>query len=685
MGELRPQTTLFCAVIAFAIALSTLLRERKLVQWLFTAFAMDIAFWYASQSFYAFFQSPIWVRMTGLSTVLLPQFAVHLFQAFIPSTERIWEPKLTKVSTALSIPTLALVLSPYQEHPLVLGSLYFYVFGILAAALLHLARRGHQSLSRAIRDRVRFLVVVGMLATTFTLADFLSFLGVTLPPIGAVLSIVFLFVLSESITRSRLIDLYEIAGQLLVSTALAFCLAGIFYFFVTVIGRLHTMYLNAVLAAIVFLVLFEPLRNEVERRIHQFFFRERRALETSIVELRRRLAHVLEIDEMIETLLIGLERSRRATSCACYLRDQENHGFDLAGAIGSTVPQRIEAFAARPLLDKLQKGAFSLEEAAQKGDAAFHAAAATLGQLQNSVLIGIRSEEEALIGFICIADERVGDAFTPEEIALLEPIGTQIGIAIANSKIYARMKEQDRLAALGAMAAGLAHEVKNPLGSIKGSAQLLEELISPQDPSAREFIGIILEEVERLDKVVGSFLDYARPHAGTPIPLDVNAAIRRTLQILASQHHEKIEVQVELDEELPHAQIDPEKFRQVMLNLLQNAIHAIDGHGLISIVTGIGHNMRLMWSGASNESSEEKGSRLIEISVRDTGPGISQKVLKNLFIPFFTTKEQGTGLGLAISQSIIQNAGGTIDVQTHSGAGTTFTIKLPAADPHHPA
>src|SRR6202044_25729 len=135
------------------------------------------------------------------------------------------------------------------------------------------------------------------------------------------------------------------------------------------------------------------------------------------------------------------------------------------------------------------------------------------------------------------ADDRVRAPFTPEEIALLETVAAQASVVVANSRVYSRMKERDRLAALGSMAAGLAHEVKNPLGAIKGAAQLLEEGGSGahEDPTASEFVGIILEEVNRLDRVVGSFLDYARPHAGNPIPLDMNAAVRRTVQILSSQ------------------------------------------------------------------------------------------------------------------------------------------------------
>jgi signal transduction histidine kinase len=250
------------------------------------------------------------------------------------------------------------------------------------------------------------------------------------------------------------------------------------------------------------------------------------------------------------------------------------------------------------------------------------------------------------------------------------------------------------------MAAGLAHEVKNPLGAIKGAAQLLEELDGSVqgDGTSQEFIGIILEEVNRLDRVVGSFLDYARPHAGNPIPIDVNAAVKRTVQILSSQRtDDEIEVKLDLAEPLARVEIDPEQFRQVLINLVQNAIQAMDGHGRVTVSTSVRRSNKAARpasppserailsrpDGGSSPSisrrSQSDEAELIEVSVRDTGPGISQKVKKNLFIPFFTTKERGTGLGLAICQSIVQNAGGTIEVQSQAGSGTTFTLILPSA------
>jgi signal transduction histidine kinase len=711
--DLRARTTLFCGVIAFAIALSMLLRGRRMAHWLFASFSGCVAFWYVSQSLAGLLEEPArsrFDRATAVLTVLLPQFAVHLFHSITPLEAPASSgtgARLPKIAAMLGVPMLAVALSPYQNAPaairaLALGGVYFYVFGLLAAALTSLWRRGEKSSSRAIRDRIRFLAAVGALAMTFSLADFVAFLGINLPPIGAVLAVVFLFVLAESLTRPRLADLYELSGRLLVSTALAFALAGIFYVFITYIGRFGAMYLNAVLAAIVFLVLFEPLQTEFETRINRFFFRERYDLESSVGELRRRLAHTLEIEEMIQVVIAGLERSRRVTTCAVYLRDQDANGFDLVGGVGATAQARLESLAMRPLLELLTLS-MSLEELANEADSTPGAreamapvltAAEALGPLKSSVVLAIRGDTDELVGLLCVADDRVKDAFTPEEISLLETVAAQMGVAIANSQIYNRMKERDRLAALGSMAAGLAHEVKNPLGAIKGAAQLLEEVaqsVKDQDPTTNEFLGIILEETDRLNRVVGSFLDYARPHAGNPIPLDINAAVRRSVQILTSQKANDVEIRLELGDLLPRASIDPEKLRQVLLNLVQNAMQAMNGEGRVTITTGHRRAPRSAWvtsppTGSGRLPSKDgprpgkEDVEVVEISVSDTGPGISQKVLKNLFVPFFTTKEQGTGLGLAISQSIVQNAGGSIHVQSQPGAGSKFTITLPASD-----
>src|SRR5262249_27695051 len=155
----------------------------------------------ASQSLAGFFQADLWERVTGVLTVLLPQFAIHLFQSVVPLEAGTTRPRLARFAAIVGVPVLALAVSPHHDRSFARAPVSTCVFGRPAAPSLPLAGRGQRSPSRAIRDRVRFLVVVGAAATTFSLADFLSYLGVHLPPIGAVLSIVFLFVLAESVTR----------------------------------------------------------------------------------------------------------------------------------------------------------------------------------------------------------------------------------------------------------------------------------------------------------------------------------------------------------------------------------------------------------------------------------------------------------------------------------------------------
>jgi two-component system sensor histidine kinase HydH len=451
------------------------------------------------------------------------------------------------------------------------------------------------------------------------------------------------------------------------------------------------MYLNAVLAAIVILVLFDPLRDRVAEQTQRLIFRDRFDLERSVADARRRLVHVLELDELGPIVTTALEQSRRVTKAALYLRDQDRTGFNRLASLGSNTSAHVEMATARALLDRLVKGPVSLEEV--KRDAqerksrgertdmadAILSAAAVLGSLADGgVVLPIGAENNEIIGLLVVADDRVRDAFSPEEIALLDTLATQVGVVIQNSQLYQHMKERDRLAVLGQMAAGLAHEIRNPLGAIKGAAQLLAEPApdaKEMDPNAHEFIGIILEEVERLDRVVGSVLDLARTNQGSLVATDVNAVLRRTLQVLSTERSSRdLTVNVQLEAALPRVVMDPEQLRQVVMNLYRNASQAMLGRGTITIKTRVrpGSGSALPGMGAQTEP-------YVEIIVTDTGPGISQKVLKNLFLPFFTTKDKGTGLGLAISQGIAQAAGGRIEVQSYEGKGTTFAVILPAA------
>lgn len=693
MSNIRTQTTLVCGALAIAIAVSAVLRGRvRPVHLLFGGFAADIGLWYLSQSaFFGLSQSPAWQTPIAILSVALPQFALRLFEAVVPHEDGT-RPRLLRVATVLLLIMLPLaVLLPLRpEWSSLRVATFLYVFALLTAGLYTLGQRGKRSPSRDTQRRVRFLVVIGAAAGLASLFDFAWFLTESLgwPPVGAVLSIVFLFLLSEALRQERLLDLYELLARLLVATAVAFLIALIFYFLAVELGQFKTMYLNVVLAAIVVILVFDPLRDRVEAAILRFF-RERFDLESSIALLRRRLVHILEVEEMGSIVMTVLDKSRRVTGAGLYLRDQDGTGFDLLSSLGSRVPRRVEVATARALLDRLEHGPLAFEEVerelrerAERGEpddagAAVIAAAAVLGNLAHGVAIAIRDEARELIGLLVVADDRARDAFSAEEAALLQSASAQIGVVVENSRLYGQMKERDRLAVLGQMAAGLAHEIRNPLGAIKGAAQLLAD--PPEgvmiDAASREFLGIILEEVDRLDRVVGNVLDLARPHEGAGVPTDVNAIVRRTIQIMSAEPgSEELKLELILDPAVPRVAIDPEQLRQVLMNLLRNASQAMKGHGKVTVSSRVrfGRGTR-SGTGASSDDP------FVELTVADSGPGISQKVLENLFMPFFTTKEKGTGLGLAISQRIVQGAGGRIEVRSYEGKGSTFAVILPAA------
>src|SRR3954471_8968104 len=693
--DLRTRTSLFCGVLALAIAVSVLLKGKpRLPQLFFTGLAGDIGLWYLAQWLYHVGRSDLWARWTAVLAVLLPQFAVHLFESIVPEPGRL--SPLKRVATILMVPMLVLVLTEHK-HGLVRGAVFLYVFGLIMAALWTLAIRGERSGSRAAQLPLRFLGFIGALAGLFSLADFFWFIGAPLPPVSAVLSIVFLFVLSESLTRERLVDLYDILWQLLVSTALAFALAGIFYVFVVLFGGFETMYLGAILAAIVILVLFEPLRNKAENYTHKAFFRERVDLERAIGRARAELVHVLQVSELQSVVISALEGSRRATGAALYLPDPLGSDFALVSSFGPLAPSRIDVVTARPLIERLtasssivlEEVSFKFVETRRAGwtpeaeaDERLLTAAEALGPFKQAVCLGVHGERQDLLGILLLVDDRVRDAFSPDEVALLESLAVQVGVVIENSRQYRRMQERDRLAALGQMAAGLAHEVKNPLGAIKGAAQLLGDPAhdTKLGKADMEFVSIILEEVERLDRVVGSVLDYARPSKGDAGAVDVNAVVKRTLTVLASDRTEECELRTELTESLPPVRADAEQLRQVLINLVRNAVQAMGGQGTVQVVTRLRSERS---SAALGRDPAAPPTDWIEIAVRDEGPGIAPQVQKHLFVPFFTTKDRGTGLGLAISQRVVEEMGGRIEVVSRPGAGSTFSLVLPAVlEPH---
>ncbi|NOX97129.1 MAG: HAMP domain-containing protein, partial [Nitrospirae bacterium] len=244
-------------------------------------------------------------------------------------------------------------------------------------------------------------------------------------------------------------------------------------------------------------------------------------------------------------------------------------------------------------------------------------------------------------------------------------------------KLEEELRRKDRLAALGELSAGVAHEVRNPLGIIKSSAQVLQNRLKDKEVKSRELISFIIEETDRLNKVVTNFLDFARPQKPNLEKRKIIPILDKTLGLVKIQFSERnIKVVRNYKKGLPPAMIDEDLMSQVFLNLITNALQAMSEGGILTVTVRLKVENQKFKTEDKNSSTE---TNFIEISFRDTGCGIPETELSKVFNPFFSIREGGTGLGLSIVHKIIETHGGEISVESQVGKGTTFTLKLPVA------
>jgi two-component system NtrC family sensor kinase len=267
------------------------------------------------------------------------------------------------------------------------------------------------------------------------------------------------------------------------------------------------------------------------------------------------------------------------------------------------------------------------------------------------------------------------------------------------TEAYIELVQAERMASLGHLAAGVAHEIGNPLGAVLGYISLQKR--RGGDP---ELIDGLEREARRIDRIVRGLLDYARPGSAVPEAIDINGSVVEVVKLLREQGWlVNTRVDLDLGDDLPMIMADSHRVDQIFVNLLRNAETAMGGEGTITVVTraeryepaqqlairraddppgvNYSHLRRARNRSARSAHALEPNSEVVRISVVDTGPGIPDEILSSIFDPFFTTKGpgEGTGLGLAIVAGTVAEMGGRIEASSHPGGGAEFNLWLPTA------
>ncbi|MCP4005204.1 MAG: GAF domain-containing protein [bacterium] len=499
-----------------------------------------------------------------------------------------------------------------------------------------------------------------------------------LPRVGTLLPpLLYLYAGYLHLARVRVADLRQLMGNAIALTLMAVCLAGFFAGIRIWVGeRIDLFVFNAFIASFALLFAFEPMRERIQAAMDRRFVAERLELERSLEPLRERLGQILSLDELLLELFGCLEKTHQLRASSLFLRDDANVGFQQAGSIGLSPRTRVSLMRDPTFVSALEESPILLAselEVSQLGerDTREHERLETLLRILrgfDAQLVLPLCAEDQVVGFWTLSDARSEESFSTDEIRLLRQIADLVAVSIQNSKTFERIRARDRLASLGEMATGLAHEIRNPLAAIRGAIAVLD---SDDDQNA-EFHELIVEEVLRLNRVVESFLDYARPSTHNSVIKGVGQFVEECARsVIRAQAESNIQITIEAEDDLPTIRGDATQLERVLINIVQNAFEALEDSGRIQIHT------------RSNIGLEGEAAG-VEIVIEDDGPGMDEATHERAFVPFFTTKERGTGMGLALCERLIRSQNGSIELHSRPGEGTLVRILLSPSGPEGP-
>lgn len=408
-----------------------------------------------------------------------------------------------------------------------------------------------------------------------------------------------------AIVRHRLLDIRVVVRKGILYSVLTAFFTLVYGLFILLISRFFegagvvSPLLSTALTVLILILLFQPLRERIQKLIDRLFFREKYVYQRTLKDLSEDAVSIIDPEELVKKVKGTLKKVLKARKVEIKKGPEEPRGHELV----------------IPLQAKGKR-----------------------------------------VGSLCLSEKLSEEDYSPEDIDLLRTLANQIAIALENADLYQELLRADKLKAVGILAAGMAHEIKNPLASLKGMTQILPENL--KDP---EFVGkyaeMVPRQLDRLNLIVEDLLKLGKPPRFAKVELDPNKVLEEVISFQKDRCEKKgIRISKELSEGLK-IKADPQQLHQAFLNLLLNAMESMPDGGELKI-----------------QSAKRKDKICIEFS--DTGKGIPLKDLKNIFDPFFTTKEGGTGMGLAVVYRMIKGHGGEIEVASKENEGTKFTICL---------
>lgn len=633
----------------------------------------------------------IWAKIFRNGLLFIPPTVLHFTLLFtspkgVPerTPKILWVAYLTSCFFAVinwtPFFTRGVRMTPYGYHA-VAGPVYFlFILQFIICILLSLYYliRGFISADRYQRHRLKYFFLA--IAVSFVLGslNFTAMFRIQESYIGSIAVTVGLLIASYSVVQHRLMDVSVFMAKGL-SYVLSIITIGVpTFLFILFLENyfFHQTEISFAALLVAFgigsIIWFNSLKVVFDRAMRHIIIKDKYDYHRILEDFSRRLVTIIDLNRLLQMLAETIHKSMGVTNTSIFLYDSEKELFRV----------RFPRVLSREAI-KISEAEIEYMKERREAILRFELERGRRKKEENEILkimLNFKADvclpliyTNRLIGFINLGPKPEGELYYQEDLALLYPLANQMAIAIENANLYENLKRSqgimrraDRLASLGTLIASLAHEIRNPLVSIKTFTQLLPERIDDEEFRSY-FLKVASGEIDRLTGLINELLGFARPSEPKPQGEDINALIDKMEVLISSEARKKnITIAKQYGKDLPQIKVDAEQIKQVLLNIFLNAIQAIHGEGKIYTET------RMV-----QVPIQETPETFMQIEIRDTGVGIPEENLEKIFDPFFSTRPEGSGLGLAISNQIIHEHGGFINVESEVGKGTSFKVHLP--------
>lgn len=646
-------------------------------------------------------QAIFWGKCAYVGVVFIPALFYHFSTALVPQGRQaglIWINYLMSTGFLLLLPTSYLIEGQYPYfwgfypkagilHPLFL--IFFASAGGISLWKLYGASKAAQQTDPTQATRIQYIFwafVIGYGAS----ADFFPSYGFEFYPLGYLFVMVWILTVTHAIWKHQFLDISVTFEKPTRHVLLQLLALVPLYLFVLLLVRLFTGSMHYVLAGVLvatFLVLAEilaKLQTQVEQAIGKALFREKYSAYEALSEFSKSLVTLLDLNSLTAEIVRTLGTVLGTRTASLFLLDKEKAAYVQAASYPVARDQgkaaSLPAGHALPHQLTCAQTILVREELEHAGaPRRLQPLLPTLKSLGAEVCIPLINKDR-LIGFCNLGHRLRRQMYTHEDLNLLTTLAQNAAIALDNALLYEDvrrtqllMRRTDRLRSLETIAGGFAHEIRNPLTSIKTFIQLAPERKDDRD-FMDQFGKVVAEDVDRIERLIQEILDYARYMEPKFTEEDLNEVVSSCLYFVEVKAGSKsITLEKELATDLPPVRLDRQQIKQVLLNLFLNAMEAMgETGGRLTVRT--------------HQLVKPSGHPWMQIEVADTGHGIPAEDLEHIFDPFYTTKHEsgqreGTGLGLTIVHQIVQEHGGYIEVDSQVGRGTTFFVNLPAKPP----